>query len=137
MERENAEMTVVNADKTALDISSESQLSALSERYAARGLHRAVLETAAKQIEKEEKTREMAPDAYRLSQMPEGTVQACYRRGKEHMSSADLVRYIDQTRARRIRDVDFSAEPEEGETEAEAAEAALVAVETESKPERA
>ena len=132
MECENAEMTAVSADKTALDISSESQLSALSERYAARGLHRAVLETAAKQIEKEEKTREMAPDAYRLSQMPEGTVQACYRRGKDHMSSADLVRYIDQTRARRIRDVDFSAESEE-----HTPETALVAVKSESKPEPA
>ena len=96
--------------RTSLEVSAQSQISLLSARYAAKGLHRAVLDTAAKQIEKEEETRALAPSAYRLSQMSEETVRVCYRGGKDHMSSADLVHYIDRTRAERIRSVDFSAE---------------------------
>lgn len=120
--------------RTSLEVSAQSQISLLSARYAAKGLHRAVLDTAAKQIEKEEETRALAPNAYRLSQMSEETVRACYRRGGEHMSSADLVRYIDRTRAERIRMVDFSVDATEmDEDVAEPVEAPVAVVTAESQ----
>ena len=108
---DNAEIRVVMPDaaETAVEISLEPQLCALSGRYAARGLHKSVLDCAAEQIQKEAETRELAPDAYRLSLMSDRAVAGCYRRGKEEMSSSDLVRYFSETRARRIRNADFSA----------------------------
>lgn len=136
MDCENVRSIVPNAVEAVSDNFSDSRDSALSERYAARGLHRSVLAEAAKQIEREEETRALAPDAYRLSRMPEGTVRTCYRRGKDQMSSSDLVHYIAQTRARRIRGVDFSAEPESDEPEEETS-AVAVAVEAAQPENRA
>ena len=121
--------------RTSLEISEQSQIALLSARYAAKGLHRAVLDTAAKQIEKEEETRALAPNAYRLSQMSEDTVRTCYRGGKDHMSSSDLVRYIDRTRAERIRTVDFSADSKETVESADGSADASLAVET-STPQK-
>lgn len=91
-----------------LQVSVEPQLRALTDRYAARGLLKSVRESAAQQITEEEKTRAMAPTAYRLSLLSEHTVHARYRLGKNEMSSSDLVRYFSETRAERIRNVDFS-----------------------------
>lgn len=91
-----------------LQISVESQVSALSDRYAARGLRKSVLEDAAEQIRREEETRGLAPEAYRLSLMSEASVNGRYRLGKREMTSSDLVRYFADTRERRIRNVDFS-----------------------------
>ena len=91
-----------------LQISVESQVSALSDRYAARGLRKSVLENAAEQIRREEETRGLAPEAYRLSLMSEASVNGRYRLGKHEMNSSDLVRYFADTRERRIRNVDFS-----------------------------
>lgn len=94
--------------ETGIQLSAEPQLRAISDRYAARGLHKAVLDTAAEQIHKEEETRALAPDAYRLSLLSDVTVNSRYRLGKCEMASADLVRYFCDTRNRRIRNMDFT-----------------------------
>ena len=93
---------------TALEISLEPQLCALSNQYAARGLHKAALDSAIKQMEKEEETRTLAPDAYRLSLLNDRTVNGVYRRGKNEMDTNDLVRYFSETRERRIQKIDFA-----------------------------
>ena len=54
MDCENVRSIVPNAVEAVSDNFSDSRDSALSERYAARGLHRSVLAEAAKQIEREE-----------------------------------------------------------------------------------
>lgn len=99
---------VTPCEEQGLEISVEPQLHALSDRFAARGLHKAVLNSAVEQIHKEELTRTLAPEAYRLSMLSDADVEARYRRGKSQMTSADLVRYFSDTRARRIRNRDFS-----------------------------
>ncbi|MBR2020579.1 MAG: hypothetical protein IKA05_09305 [Clostridia bacterium] len=86
----------------------EMQPRALSAQTAARDLHKAVLKDATRQLHREEETRALAPDAYRLSLLSEVAVSARYRRGKSEMSVSDLVRYFSETRARRIQNVDFS-----------------------------
>jgi len=135
MDCEQVNLIHPDANEMALELSAGSQISALSDRYAARGLHKSVLQAAAKQIEREEETRALAPDAYRLSQMSEGAVRVHCRHGKDQMTSSDLVQYIRQTRAKRIRSIDFSAEPEATEDESEPS--SVIAVEDETKPERA
>ncbi len=91
-----------------IEISVEPQLSALSDRYAARGLLKSVLDTAAEQIKKEEETRAMAPDAYRLSLLSDAAISGCYRQGKPQMETADLIRYFSEMRSLWIKDRDFS-----------------------------
>ena len=59
-----------------------------------RRMHSEVLE----QIKREEETRCMAPEAYRLSLMSDAAVTGVYRRGKEYMTSADLLRYAREAR---------------------------------------
>lgn len=105
----NADVKVITSvEGQGLQVSVEPQLCALSARYAARGLLKSVHEAAAAQIQKEEETRALAPDAYRLSLLTEAAVNGRYRLGKEEMSSSDLVRYFFETRAHRIRNTDFS-----------------------------
>lgn len=86
-----------------LQASAEQYISALSERYAARGLVKSVRDGAAEQIKREEETRALAPDAYRLSNMSDAAVTGCYRRGKDTMNTADLIRYFNEIRAEQIR----------------------------------
>ena len=91
-----------------LQVSAENYISALSMRYAARGLVKSVHDGAEEQIRREEETRALAPDAYRLSTLSDAAVAGCYRRGKDTMSGADLVRYFGEMRSARIRNADFS-----------------------------
>lgn len=91
-----------------LQVSAENYISALSMRYAARGLVKSVHDGAEEQMRREEETRALAPDAYRLSTLSDAAVAGCYRRGKDTMSGADLVRYFGEMRSARIRNADFS-----------------------------
>ena len=91
-----------------LQISAEKQLCAFSNRYVGRGVAKSVQEAAEKQKEKEEATKELAPDAYRLSSLNEGTVNGCYRHGKENMEASDLLLYFRETREKRIDKADFT-----------------------------
>lgn len=100
-------------------VSLQNQVSALADRYASRGLMKSVLDSAAEQIHKEEETRAMAPDAYRLSLLSERAVRGCYRGGKDQMSASDLVRYFKETRNMRTKNLDFGKEAEMEEEQAE------------------
>ena len=90
-----------------LEVSAEPRIRAMVEQYAARGTVKAVMASADEQIQREAETRAMAPNAYRLSTMSETAIDLQYRRGKEHMSSADLVRYISDTRAAHLQTADL------------------------------
>lgn len=63
---------------------------------------------AEEQKRSEEATRELAPDAYRLSRVTEAVLCGCYRRGKNSMNASDLLAYFRETRQRRIKTLDFS-----------------------------
>jgi len=76
---------------------------ALSQKESLRQMHNGILE----QIKREEETRSVAPEAYRLSLMSDSDVTGAYRRGKDHMSSADLLRYARETRAKHLREVEL------------------------------
>lgn len=76
---------------------------ALSQKESLRQMHNCILE----QIKREEETRSVAPEAYRLSLMSDSDVTGVYRRGKDHMSSADLLRYARETRAKHLREVEL------------------------------
>lgn len=91
-----------------LQISTEAYVAALSDRYADRGLVRAVQKSAAEQIQKEKETGMLAPDSYRLSTLSEAAIAGRYRRGKDSMSVSDLLLYFKETRRGRIRNADFS-----------------------------
>lgn len=92
----------------ALDISMEPQMAAISKRYASRGIAKAVKMDAGEQVKREQKTRAIAPDAYRLSQYTDHAVDSIYRRGKDTMNGDDLIRYFEETRNMRVSNVDFS-----------------------------
>lgn len=98
----------------ALEVSMEPLMAAMSDRYASRGIAKAVRRDAEGQIERERETRELAPDAYRLSQYSDRAVNGLWRRGKSSMDVEDLVRYAEETRRMRVSDADFSIceEPE-------------------------
>ena len=86
---------------------SEPSLCAPSDAFARKEelckMHDSVLE----QIKREEETRSMAPEAYRLSLMSDVAVTEVYRRGKEHMSSADLLRYAREARNAHLQETDL------------------------------
>ena len=86
----------------------DERLLALSARFASRGLAKSVSLDAEAQIEAEEKTRASAPCSYRLSLLSEETVRYAYRDGKETMSGADLLRYVEESREIRAKGKDFS-----------------------------
>ena len=117
-------------EKHPTGCSPELCLSALSQRFASRGLARSALLEAEKQIEAEAKTREIDPCAYRLSLLSDAAVTGVWRRGKDVMSGADLVRY-----ARECRRMELCAsEAEEQPSVYESAEA--TALEEKSSPTR-
>ncbi len=91
-------------------------LSALSEKFASRGLVQSVLQGAKEQIASEEKTRELAPRAYRMSLLPEAAVRGTYRRGKDVMTGEDLLRYVEEGRRMDRAGKDFSDFPSVYET---------------------
>jgi len=79
-----------------------------SEQPATQDLARAVRRRAEEQKRREEQTRALAPDAYRLSACNEAAINGRYRRGKESMNAGDLVRYFYEIRNDKIRHSDFS-----------------------------
>ncbi|MBE6628241.1 MAG: hypothetical protein E7629_04875 [Ruminococcaceae bacterium] len=121
---------------SGLQISAEQQLCAFSRYYSDRGLRKSVLQDAQKQREQEKSTRELAPDAYRMSSLSDAAIDSCYRRGKSSMAVNDLMIYFHETRAKRIRNVDFSENTEAEESPlAESQEVRSLAV-AEQKPTR-
>ena len=78
--------------------SAEVCVSALSQKFASRGLVRSAILEAEELMEAEEHTRSIAPDAYRLSLLSEAAVAGLYRRGKPNMETADLIRYAEESR---------------------------------------
>lgn len=82
-------------------------VAALSESFAQRGLAKSVQISAEEQIRNEEVTRSIAPQAYRLSQMSQATLNGHYRRGKENMSSEDVLRYFAENRREHVQNADF------------------------------
>ncbi len=69
-----------------------------------------VRQVVEEQIKHEEATRELAPDAYRLSSLSDAAITGCYRKGKPNMGLGDLLEYFQETRQKRIRELDFSAD---------------------------
>lgn len=80
------------------DSATEVCVSALSKQFASRGLAKSVVLEANERMEAEEKTRELAPDAYRLSLLSEAAVKGIYKRGKDTMEVSDLLRYAQECR---------------------------------------
>ena len=78
------------------------------EQAADQGLVRAVEAAANAQIKREEESRALAPEAYRLSNMSDASVDIRYRHGKENMSALDLIHYISDTRAMRLQNMELS-----------------------------
>ena len=106
MERaEQIEMTAF--EKQGLNISAPACACATVEQSAEGKNDLAVVISAEDQIRREAETRAIAPEAYRLSTMSEFAINFQYRRGKDCMSSADLVRYISETRAMHLQSVDL------------------------------
>lgn len=125
---------------TAVQVSAVSQICAISDRYAGRGLVRAVANTVEEQMEAEEKTSRLAPNAYRLSRLSDAAVCGLYRRGKQTMSTNDLIRYVDETRAERVKETDFSETCgiyESADPRVQTADMALTVVKEEKKTARA
>lgn len=94
-----------SADET---VRASAQANAITARFSDRGLTKAVRSDLQAQIAREERTKNEAPDAYRLSSMSEGYVRGVVCKGKETMSSDDLLFYINETRAKRTQSADFS-----------------------------
>lgn len=100
------------------DSATEVCVSALSKQFASRGLARSVALEANERMEAEERTRELAPDAYRLSLLSEAAVRGIYKRGKDTMEVSDLLRYAEESR--RIQQRTRDAEVCEPSSDAEA-----------------
>ena len=109
MER-TAQNEVTLTAEQGLDTSAQACVRAMVEQYAARGTARAVMLSAGEQIRREAETRTIAPEAYRLSTMSESAIDFQYRRGKSQMSSADLVRYISDTREMHLQSADLTGD---------------------------
>lgn len=126
--------TVDASTQTGLVTSAEHHISALSQKYASRGLAKAALNDAAEQMRHEEETRKLSPDAYRLSLYTDAAINGCYRRGKDTMSSDDVVRYFGEIRAAHLHNTDLSGNTGVDEcpacTETEESRAMTVAEET-------
>lgn len=97
-----------STEATGLQISPAPHLNVIFDQYAKRGVVKAVQNTAEEQKLREAETSALAPDAYRLSSMSEAAIIGIYRRGKDSMSANDLLRYFGETRARSIRNADFT-----------------------------
>ena len=84
-------------DTRLSDFAPEVCVSALSAKFASRGLAKSADLEAAQMMEAEEKTREMDPCAYRLSLLSDAAVRGIYRRGKAVMETEDLLRYAEES----------------------------------------
>ncbi|MBQ9805435.1 MAG: hypothetical protein IJW49_02850 [Clostridia bacterium] len=94
-------------------------VASVSDRFAERGLIASVRLGAKQQIEREEQTRALDPQAYRLSQMSQAALNGQYRRGKETMSSDDVLRYFGENRRRHVQTADFEGNTGIDECEAD------------------
>lgn len=103
-------------EQSQIAVAPEAAVSALTDRFAARGLVQSVLSGAKEQIAAEEKTRELAPRAYRLSLLSDAAIHGTYRRGKDSMSAEDLLRYIEEGLRMERCEKDFSDTPSIYET---------------------
>ena len=112
-------MKEVTSESRSLSSAPAVCLSALSTRFASRGLVKSVQNDAKAQIAAEEKTREIAPNSYRLSLFSEETVRETYKGGKDVMSGEDLLRYVEECRNINRRGKDFSDYPSVYETAAD------------------
>ncbi len=99
---------ITPAEAMGLETSSALCPIAISDRDDAEKVVAAVRNTAEIQKRNEAATSAIAPDAYRLSAMTDAMIIGTYRRGKNTMSTNDLLRYFGETRARAIRNADFS-----------------------------
>ena len=86
------------------DFAPEVCVSALSAKFASRGLAKSADLEAAQMMEAEEKTREIDPCAYRLSLLSDAAVKGIYRRGKDTMEAEDLLRYAEESLRLRQRE---------------------------------
>ena len=92
-------------DTRTTDLAPEVCVSALFKRFASRGLAKSAGLEAAQMMEAEEKTRALDPGAYRLSLLSDATVDGIYKRGKSNMDAADLLRYAEESRKIRQREL--------------------------------
>lgn len=99
---------VTPLDENGLQISAETHLCALSNQYSHRGLQKSVRQEAQRQKANEDATRELAPDAYRMSTLSDAAIEGSYRRGKRNMAVTDLLIYFQETRQKRIDNTDLS-----------------------------
>lgn len=99
---------ITPAEAVGLQNSSALCPIAIPDRDDAEKLVTAVRNTVVIQKRNEAATSAIAPDAYRLSSMTDAMIIGMYRRGKNTMSTSDLLRYFGETRARAIRNADFS-----------------------------
>ena len=106
-------------DTRTSDLAAEVCVSALSKQFASRGLAVSATREAADMMEAEERTRALDPCAYRLSLLSDAAIAGIYRRGKETMESADLVRYAEESL--RLKQREFDAKIAENGESAEPA----------------
>jgi len=90
-----------------IEYSASACVERLSDRYSERGLVASVRLGAREQIEREKQTRALDPQAYRLSGMSQAALNGHYRRGKESMSSDDVLRYFGENRRKHLQNADF------------------------------
>ena len=92
--------TVDASTQTGLVTSAEHHISALSQKYASRGLAKAALNDAAEQMRHEEETRKLSPDAYRLSLYTDASTadnsqKKTYRNGQNiHFRASEKIQKI-------------------------------------------
>jgi hypothetical protein len=98
----------IASQSSALEVSAQPQVQAVAAQFSGRGLSKAVACEVKEQIAREKETRSIAPGAYRLGLLNDTAVGNLYRRGKESMTSTDLIRYFQETRAMRTKHEDFS-----------------------------
>ncbi len=89
-----------------------SEIYTLSERCASRGVVKVVKDGVSRQIENEEETRKIAPDAYRLSQMTDAEREELCGKENGAMTASDLLRYFDETRSLRREEQERSLDQE-------------------------
>ena len=93
----------------AVSISASAQIAAFEARYASRGIVKAVQNDADLQEKREDETCELDPLSYRLSALTDRGMDSRYRDKHGEIHGAQLLTYINDTRALRTRETDFAA----------------------------
>ena len=89
------------------DASVVSCESVFSDCFVKQAVRKAAQNDACRQIAREEETRTIDPQAYRLSSMSQAQMNGCYRLGKETMSSDDVLRYFSENRNQYLENATF------------------------------